>query len=307
MRLAVPDLVSSSYFPALAAARLSPADGDRVPIQLEHLFPIRTAVEALRDGQVDFVAGPAHAALFAFPHWRGGKILMALSQKTYWLLVVRADLDAEPGAVKDLHDMTIAAAPGPARALRQLFVDSGVDLAGSAITIEPLPASHASGGSFGIRAARALSDGVIDGFWANSMAAQTAVHQGAGRVQLDPRRGDGPARAGSYTFPALITTDSMLAERLEDVRAVVGAVVAAQAALKESPKRAEQAATGLFPPLEASLIEELVRRDLPHYSPVVTAETVDGLNDFTQSIGLVDRPAQFDDVVARDVRDLWEN
>lgn len=307
MRLAVPDLVSSSYFPALAAAQLPPTQGDRVPISLEHLFPIRAAVEALRDGQVEFVAGPAHAALFAFPNWQGGKILMALSQNTYWLLVVRVDLEAEPGSVEGLRDMVVAAAPGPARALRQLLVDSGVDVDSSRITIGPLPDSHASGGSFGIRAARALSDGVIDAFWANSMAAQTAVHEGAGRVQIDPRRGDGPPRAASYTFPALITTDDMLAERLDDVRAVVRAVVQAQSALKAAPQRAEEVAADLFPPLEASLIQDLVRRDLPHYSPRISAETVAGLNQFTQSIGLVEQPAAYDDVVAVDVRDLWGN
>lgn len=306
MRLAVPDLVSSSYFPALAAARLAPADGDRVPLSLEHLFPVRAAAEALRDGQVEFLTGPAHAALFAFPRWRGGKILMALSQRTYWMLVVRADLEAESGAVDSLHDMNVAAAPGPAHALRRLLVDSGVDLDRSRITIAPLPASHGSGGSFGIRAARALSDGVIDAFWANSMAAQIAVREGVGRVLLDPRRGDGPPEAATYTFPALVTTDAMIADRPHDVRAVVRAVVLAQSALKAAPQRAEAVVSGLFPPLETSLIQELVRRDLPHYSPQVSEETVDGLNRFTQAIGLVEEPVAYGDIVASDVRDLWE-
>lgn len=57
---------------------------------------------ALRDGEVDFVAGPAHAALTAFPEWQGAKLVAALAQQTFWLLVVRSDLDVEPGDVQGL-------------------------------------------------------------------------------------------------------------------------------------------------------------------------------------------------------------
>jgi ABC-type nitrate/sulfonate/bicarbonate transport system substrate-binding protein len=306
MRLAVPDLVSSSYFPALAAAQLPASEQTGVPLTLEHIFPIRKAVEALRDGAVDLVAGPAHAALFAFPGWHGAKIVMALSQHTYWLLVVRPDLDLPPGTVEGVHDLTIAAAPGPGHALRQLLLDSGVDLESQRVTIAPLPESHATGGSFGVRAARALSDGVIDAFWANSMAAETAVRQGAGRVQLDPRRGDGPATASRYTFPALLTSDRVLADRHDDVRAVVRSVVSAQGRLRDDPGLATTVAAQVFPSYEAGLIEDLVRRDLPHYSPAVSEDTVTGLNDFTMAIGMATAPAGYGDVVALDLVDAWQ-
>ena len=46
------------------------------------------------DGEVDFVAGPAHVILLAFPEWQGAKLLAALSQGMYWILVMRADLDS---------------------------------------------------------------------------------------------------------------------------------------------------------------------------------------------------------------------
>jgi NitT/TauT family transport system substrate-binding protein len=305
MRLAVPDLVSSSYFPALAAAQLGRERDDGVPLSLEHVFPVRAAVEALRDGAVDFVAGPAHAALFAFPAWRGAKIVMALSQHTYWLLVVRPDLDLAPGTVEGMHGLTIAAAPGPGHALRQLLKDAGVDLEAERITIAPLPESHASGGSFGVRAARALSDGVIDAFWANGMAAETAVRQGAGRVQIDPRRGDGPPQASRYTFPALVTTEALLEDRFDEVREVVRSVVAAQAQLKTDPHLAERVAADLFPAFETGLIEELVRRDLPHYSAEVSEDTVAGLNDFSIAVGMATASAAYEDVVALELRHVW--
>jgi NitT/TauT family transport system substrate-binding protein len=47
------------------------------------LSPIHKAMAALRDGQIDFVAGPAHAALSAFPDWKGVKLAAALAQQTF--------------------------------------------------------------------------------------------------------------------------------------------------------------------------------------------------------------------------------
>ena len=56
------------------------------------VFPVGRAMRALRDGDIDFVAGPAHPTLSAFPGWQGAKLLAALSQHTFWLLVMRSDL-----------------------------------------------------------------------------------------------------------------------------------------------------------------------------------------------------------------------
>jgi hypothetical protein len=88
MKIAVPDLVSNSYFPALAALQLGYFEDEGLDLQLEHIFPINKSCEALRDGEVDFVAGSAHAPLAAFPNWQGAKLLAALAQGMYWLLVV---------------------------------------------------------------------------------------------------------------------------------------------------------------------------------------------------------------------------
>ena len=84
MRLAVPDLVSNSYFPAIAAVELGLFRTQDWMSNWKMIFPIGKAMEALRDGQIDFVAGPAHATLSAFPAWQGAKLLAALSQHTFW-------------------------------------------------------------------------------------------------------------------------------------------------------------------------------------------------------------------------------
>jgi ABC-type nitrate/sulfonate/bicarbonate transport system substrate-binding protein len=92
----VPDLVSNSYFPAIAAIALDFFAKEGLDAQYRLIFPNYKGYEALRDGEVDFVAGPAHVVLLAFPEWQGAKLLAALSQGMYWMLVMRADLDIEP-------------------------------------------------------------------------------------------------------------------------------------------------------------------------------------------------------------------
>jgi ABC-type nitrate/sulfonate/bicarbonate transport system substrate-binding protein len=78
MRLAIPDLISNSYFPALAAAELGFFEREGIAVSVELIFPVDRAYAALRDGEIDFVGGAAHAALAAFPEWHGVKLLGAL-------------------------------------------------------------------------------------------------------------------------------------------------------------------------------------------------------------------------------------
>jgi ABC-type nitrate/sulfonate/bicarbonate transport system substrate-binding protein len=305
MRLALPDLVSSSYFPALAATTLPDTDGKPSTLELVHLFPARVAMQALSDGEVDAVAAAAHEPLAVFPQWRGATLLMALAQRTYWLLVVRADAAIGRNEPNDLHDLTIAAAPGPDLALRRLLHDWNIDDADRRITIRPLANPQHSTESFGIRAAQALRAQTIDAFWANGMAAQIAVDTGAGKIVLDPRRGDGPRQAAGYTFPALITSRRVLASRPELVHEAFRAVLGAQAGLRRDPSLARRAVAGVFPEREADVIEGLVRRDAPFYDPAITAETVRDLNSFAITSGLLDDQVAYDEVVDPTVRDWW--
>src|SRR5208282_3202965 len=97
MKLAVPDLISNSYFPAAAAIELGFFKDQGLDVGLELIFPVDKCYEALRDGRIDFVAGSAHSALAAFPDWQGVKLLCAQAQGMYWFLVMRADLGAARG------------------------------------------------------------------------------------------------------------------------------------------------------------------------------------------------------------------
>jgi NitT/TauT family transport system substrate-binding protein len=57
MRLVVPDLISNSYFPVIAAADLGFFARAGLDMEVELLFPVSAAYEALRSGEVDFVGG----------------------------------------------------------------------------------------------------------------------------------------------------------------------------------------------------------------------------------------------------------
>ncbi|MPV35538.1 ABC transporter substrate-binding protein [Georgenia subflava] len=301
MRIAVPDLISNSYFPAIAAVELGLMREEGLDVELDLLFPVTDAARALRDGSIDLLAGAAHAPLYAADTWGGIKLVAALSHNTYWHLVVRADSDVVDLA--GLRDLRIGAAPGVDVGLEQLLIASGVDVDAAGITIAPVPGADADSVSFGVTSARALADGRIDAFWANGMGSEVAVREGAGRVVYDARRAGGPAT--HFTFPALMTTSRTVEEQPDVVAAAVRAVVRAQQVLREDPERARAVGESLFPPMEAGLIADLVRRDLPFYDATITEQDVAGMNDFATSAGLLAADAAYTDVVATRFAPLW--
>src|ERR671937_101059 len=138
MKIATPDLVTNSYFPALAAEELGIYREEGLDAHVE-LLPSLDAVNALRDGAVDFVAGGAHSTLLAFPRWNGAKLVVTLSQGTPWLLVLRTELPARRGDISAVKGLRIGAAPGPDRAFLRLLAESGIDPARDGVTIAPVP------------------------------------------------------------------------------------------------------------------------------------------------------------------------
>ncbi|MGE5145705.1 MAG: ABC transporter substrate-binding protein, partial [Candidatus Eiseniibacteriota bacterium] len=213
MKLVVPDLISNSYFPAAAAVELGYFKDAGLDVTLELMFPVDKAYAALRDGQVDLVAGSAHSALAAFPEWRGVKLLCAQARGMYWFLVLHKDIGAGRGDLAALKGRSIGAAPWVEMGLRRLLLEAGFDPERDAIRIAPVPGAVGAGVNFGLTAARALEERKIDGFWANGMAAATAVGRGVGTVILDVRRGDGPPACFNYTFASIAASDRLIRER----------------------------------------------------------------------------------------------
>jgi ABC-type nitrate/sulfonate/bicarbonate transport system substrate-binding protein len=279
VKIAVPDLISPSYFPAEAAVTLGFFSAEGIDAELELIAPVERAYAAMRDGVVDIVAGSAHSPLSAFPRWEGAKILCAQSQGLYWLLVMHSDLHAQRGDLTSVKGRRIGAAPWVGMALRRLLVEGGIDLERDQVIIEPVPSTVGANVNFGVAAARALEERKIDGFWANGMGAEIAIRSGVGTLVLDARRGDGPKQAFSYTMASLVTTDQLIAQRPETAAGAVRAIVATQQALRASVNRAAEVGAKLFPG-EAEHIVTLVRRDLPFYRARLSRGFVTGMNRF---------------------------
>ena len=305
MLIAVPDLVTNSYFPALAAEELGFYRTEDVDAHVELLAPALGAMAALRDGRVQGVVTGVHTTLTAFPGWKGAKVAVAVAQGTPWLLVLRADRPAARGDVQAVKGLHIGAAPGPDAALKRLLVDSGIDADRDHVQIVRVPGTEQPGTSFGVLAAAALESGQIDGFWANALGSETAVRRGVGKIVVDVRRGDGPPAAGHYTFSALIVTEALIERSFEQVAAAVRAIVKAQRTLRANPARATEVGQRRFPAAASEMIAALVERDLPFYDPTVHEEAVRATNEFSRALGLLSEPVAYGQVVDVRFRPLW--
>lgn len=296
MKVAIPDLISPSYFPLIAAVELGFFEKEGIRASLELLYPVTKTYEDLRDGKLDFVGGASHAVLYAFKDWQGGKLLCALAQNMYWFLVVGKKFSPRKGDLSSVKGLRIGAAPGPVDGLKQMLKRAGIDPQRD-VQIGPVPGfAVGQTASFGLLAAKALEEGKIDGFWANGMGAEVAVRSGIGTLVLDARR-DAPAEAKGYTFPALVATEKTIRERPDAARAAIKAVVSAQDELKRNPERATDVGKRLFPPTEASLIAELIRRDAPFLDPAISKASVESMNRFARDLGLLSRNVSYEDVV----------
>jgi NitT/TauT family transport system substrate-binding protein len=307
MKIAIPDLISNSYFPVAAAVELGFFKQEGLDMQLELIFPVDRTLEILRDGGIDFVGGSAHSVPFAFPGWKGGKLLAAQAQNTYWFLVLRSDLGAKKGDISAIKGLSIGAAPLVDLGLKRLLVESGIDIERDKVKIGPVPGAFlGENKNFGVAAAKALEAGLIDGFWANGMGAEVAVRSGAGTMVIDTRRGDGPPKAKHYTMSALITSDKVIAREPEAVAAAVRALVKTQQALKSDISLATKVGRKLFPAAEAELIADVVQRDLPYYDASISRDFVNGMTEFQRHMGLLQGEVAYEDVVATQFSQYWK-
>ena len=305
MKLAIPDMISNSYFPAIAAIELGFFKAEGLDVELEMIFPVDKCYAEMRDGKVDFVGGSAHSALAAFPEWQGAKLLCAQAQGMYWFLIMHKDFAAKRGDISVVKGKSIGAAPWVEMGLRRLLQEAGIDLVRDNVKVAPVPGMQGAGVNFGVTAARAMEERKIDGFWANGMGAEVAVKRGVGTLVLDIRRGDGPKPCFNYTMASIATTDKLIKDKPDVARAAVRALVKTQKALKQDPSLATGIGRKLFPPSEAELIAELIRRDGPYYEPTISREFVAGMNQFARDIGILKGQVPYEQVVATQFTNEW--
>ena len=302
MKLAIPDLISNSYFPAIAAVELGFFKREGLDIALEMIVPVENALAAMREGSIELIGCSAHLLVAGFPEWRGVKLICAQSHGMYWFLVMRADLGIGRGDLAALKGRSIGAAPWVAMGLRALLAAAGIDAERAGIRIAPIPGAHGAGINFGVTAARALEEGRVDGFWANGMGAELAVRRGTGTVVLDVRRGDGPKTCFDYTWPAIAATDALLARSPQTAAATMRAIVSTHNALKDNVELAFEVGRKLFPSTEATLITELIRRDLPYYDARISPAMVRSMTQFSRDVGILQGDPDYRELVAAPAR-----
>jgi NitT/TauT family transport system substrate-binding protein len=302
MKIAIPDLISNSYFPAIAAVKLSLFKAEGLDVDLELVVPVEKALDALKDGSLELLGCSSHLVVGGFPEWQGAKLLCAQAQGMYWFLVMRTDLKVARGDLKALKGRRIGAAYWIGMTLRQLLAEAGIDPARDGIEIAPIPGAHGAGMSFGVIAAQALEDGRVDGFWANGMGAELAVRRGVGTVVIDARRDAGMP---DYTMASITASDQLIQSQPDTAAAAVRAIVKAQQALKADVTLAGRIGREVFPQAEASVITDIVRRDLPYYDATITPEAVTRMIGFSQAAGILKRTPAYDEVVATQFRPLW--
>jgi ABC-type nitrate/sulfonate/bicarbonate transport system substrate-binding protein len=89
----------------------------------------------------------------------------------------------------------------------------------------------------------------------------------------------------------------LLKSKPEAARAAIRAVQAAQQILRNNPERATEVGRRLFPPAEADMIAELIRRDAPYYDASIAPRTVDSMNRFARDLKLLSRNVGYEDIV----------
>ena len=87
--------------------------------------------------------------------------------------------------------------------------------------------------------------------------------------------------------------------------AAVRALGAAKATLRQTPEIAGDIARKIFPPAQAELIVDIIRRDLPYYSSQISPDTVAGMNAFARKIGILNSDVPYEAIVATQFAPLW--
>jgi hypothetical protein len=87
----------------------------------------------------------------------------------------------------------------------------------------------------------------------------------------------------------------------------VRAIVKTQAALKANVSRATEVGKKLFPPEEAGLIAELIRRDLPYYDAALSRDFVAGMTAFLRSQGVIEGEVPYETAVATQFAPFWKS
>jgi NitT/TauT family transport system substrate-binding protein len=97
---------------------------------------------------------------------------------------------------------------------------------------------------------------------------------------------------------SLAATDRLIEASPGIAAAAIRAIAKTHAALKSDLALATAVGRKLFPPSEAELIAELIRRDLPYYDTTISKTFVTGMNAFARDLGILQGGVPYEQIVA---------
>ena len=305
MRIAVPDIISPSYFPAEAAVVLGCFAEQGIQAEVELISPVEKAYAALRDGEIEIVAGSAHSALSAFPRWQGVKLLCAQSQGMYWFLVMRADIGASRGDVSCVKGRKIGAAPWVGMGLRRLLIEAGVDPKRDDVAIAPIPGSLAPGVNFGVAAARALEQKswTVSGptAWApRSLCARASVHLSSTSAAATVRAPPLTIRCRRLRPPTPLSRSG----RKKPPRACARLSRRSRSSSATWPVRLRSG--GVFSRTKPTISSSLCAVTCRFTARASAKNFIAGMNRFARDLGILDVDVAYGAVVAEQFRDEWK-
>ena len=233
MKLAIPDLISNSYFPAVAAAELGFFAREGLDVSAELIFPVDRAYAgaARRRGRFRRRRRAWRARRLS----RMARRQAARRAGAGHVLVSRHACRSRHrprrprGAAGSTHRRRAlgrdGAAPPPRRRRSRPRRDD--------IRIGPVPGADRLDRQF--RPDRGAGAGAAARSTASGPTAwrpRSRSTAGVGTIVLDVRRGDGPPGCFDYTMPVLATTERLIESSPDTAAAAVRALVAAQNVLK---------------------------------------------------------------------------
>ena len=212
----------------------------------------------------------------------------------YSFLVLHADLQQKRGDLDVVKGHSIRGGPGSNGAAALMLVEAGIDLERDGVKIAPVPGAMGAGVNFGVTAAKALEER------RSTASGRTAPPSGncaaSARWCSTCAAATRPKPCFNYTMASIATTRALA--RSPTPRRPRSALSPGPRGAQANVTLAAKVGQKLFPPPQAELIVELIRRDLPYYDPTISRDFVAGMNRFARDLGILQGDVPYEQIVA---------
>lgn len=256
---------------------------------------------AMLGKSIEVAATQAERPLVLYEKGQLAKNLMHVQADQAFVLVVRKDLNLQPGNWEALKGMKMGMTrPGSGTdlTLRALLKLNGLEPDKDTTVV-------AVGGL--AQAVAALQAKQIDGaITTEPTVTQITQVQPIADIFLDLRK-EGPSKIRNVAFTTLQANDEYIQENPEIVRGLISCVARTQKMIRENPSIAVQPVQKVFPNVEESTLLEIVKNEASTYRAEITEEQIQNLNDIQKEAGILKTDVPYDQVVVGpEFRQLWD-